>query len=54
MLDGIDIAGRVITGDALLTQRGLAEYVVVRGGDYHFTIKGNQPNLEADIRDLFV
>jgi predicted transposase YbfD/YdcC len=54
MLDGIDIAGRVITGDALLTQRGLAEYVVARGGDYHFTVKGNQPTLEADIRELFV
>lgn len=53
MLDGIEIAGRVITGDALLTQRGLAEYVVARNGDYHFTVKGNQPTLEADIRELF-
>jgi predicted transposase YbfD/YdcC len=53
MLDGIDIAGLVITGDALLTQRGLADYVVGRRADYHFTVKGNQPTLEADIRELF-
>jgi len=53
MLDGIDITGRVITADALLTQRDLADYVVSRGADYHFTVKGNQPTLEADIRELF-
>ena len=53
LLDAIEIAGRVITADALLTQRGLANYVVARGAHYHFTVKGNQPTLQEDIRALF-
>jgi len=37
MLDAIDIKGRTITADALLTQRDLAKYLVVeRNADYHF------------------
>ncbi len=53
MLDGIDIAGRVITADALLTQRELAHYLVARGAHYHFTVKGNQPTLQEAIGLLF-
>ena len=53
MLDAIDIAGRVITADALLTQRDLAHYLVRRGAHYHFSVKGNQPTLQDDIRRLF-
>jgi predicted transposase YbfD/YdcC len=53
LLEAIDIAGRVITGDALLTQRELANTVVERGAHYHFTAKGNQPTIEQDIGVLF-
>jgi predicted transposase YbfD/YdcC len=53
VLDAIDIAGRDITADALLTQRKLATYVVERQGHYHFTVKGNQPTLQSDITLLF-
>ena len=53
VLDEIDIAGRDITADALLTQRKLATYVVHRQAHYHFTVKGNQPTLESDIALLF-
>jgi predicted transposase YbfD/YdcC len=53
MLDVIDIAGLDITADALLTQRDLASYLVARGAHYHFTVKGNQPTLQEDIRVLF-
>ena len=45
-----DIAGRTVTADALLTQRALASYLLGRGADYVFTVKGNQPNLLDDIR----
>ncbi|MCU7899487.1 MAG: hypothetical protein KZQ61_13695 [Candidatus Thiodiazotropha sp. (ex Lucinoma aequizonata)] len=42
MLDGIEIEGRTVTTDALLTQRDLAQYLVEeRGANYHFTVKGN-------------
>jgi len=53
MLDAIDVAGLVITADALLTQRELARYLVGRGAHYHFTVKANQPTLEEDIHLLF-
>ena len=54
LLDGIDIQGKVITADALLTQRDLADYLVrKREAHYHFTVKGNQPTLLADIEFYF-
>ena len=53
LLASCDIAGKDITGDALLTQRALATYVVKRRAHYHFTVKGNQPALESDIALLF-
>ena len=53
LLEGCDIAGKDVTGDALLTQRVLASYLVERQAHYHFTVKGNQPTLERDIALLF-
>jgi len=54
LLDAIDIEGKVITGDALLTQRALALYLVEkRKAHYHFTVKGNQPTLLSDIELYF-
>ena len=47
-----DIANRTVTADALLTQRALAKYLLGRGADYLFTVKGNQPTLQDDIRLL--
>ena len=47
-----DIAGRTIAVDALLTQRALATHLLDRGAHYLFIAKGNQPNLESDIRLL--
>ena len=46
LLETIDIQGKTITADALLTQRELAQYLVEeRGAHYHFTVKGNQKQL---------
>jgi predicted transposase YbfD/YdcC len=54
LLEGMDVAGKTISTDALLTQRNLARYLVEeRGAHYLFTAKDNQPNLLADIRLLF-
>jgi len=53
VLDPIDIAGKTISADALLTQRKLANYLVERQAHYHFTVKGNQPGLQQDIALLF-
>lgn len=49
LLEAIDIRGKTITADALLTQRNLAIYLVEqRHAHYHFTVKGNQKNLLAE------
>ena len=54
LLDTIDIEGKVITADALLTQRAFADYLVLkRKAHYHFTVKANQPTLLADIELYF-
>jgi predicted transposase YbfD/YdcC len=54
LLDAIEIQGKTITADALLTQRDLADYLVQkRKAHYHFTVKGNQPTLLADLEFYF-
>jgi predicted transposase YbfD/YdcC len=54
LLDSIDICGKTITADALLTQRDLANYLVEkRYAHYHFTVKGNQKCLLEDIAHYF-
>ena len=49
-----DIDGKTITGDALLTQRKLAQYIVQeRSAHYVLIAKDNQPSLAEDIRLIF-
>jgi predicted transposase YbfD/YdcC len=50
VLDEIQIEGKEVTGDALLTQRQIAEYLVTkRQAHYHFTVKGNQRGVLEDV-----
>jgi predicted transposase YbfD/YdcC len=50
LLDALDLKGKDITADALLTQRKLAEYLVTkRHAHYHFTVKANQATLLDDL-----
>jgi hypothetical protein len=44
--------GKLITGDALHCQRGLARAIVEKGGDYLLQIKGNQPTLLKQAQKL--
>jgi predicted transposase YbfD/YdcC len=53
LLDAIDITGKDITADALLTQRDIARYLGKRHAHYHFTVTANQPTLLADIEFHF-
>lgn len=53
LLDAVDITGKDITADALLTQRGIADYLVGRKAHYHFIVKGNQPTLLKDLEIYF-
>jgi predicted transposase YbfD/YdcC len=47
------VARKVVTGDALLTQRQLCLQIIAAGGDYVCKVKQNQPQLHEDIRLLF-
>lgn len=54
MLDAIEIQGKTITADALLTQRDFATYLVEeRKAHYCFTVKANQPTLLEDLKLYF-
>jgi predicted transposase YbfD/YdcC len=52
LLDTMDIAGAVITADALHTQRDTADYLRRRGADFFFCVKENQPTLFATLDAL--
>jgi predicted transposase YbfD/YdcC len=53
VLQQVSIAGKVITGDALHTQRAISAMIVEQGGDYLWPVKTNQPRLYEDIERLF-
>jgi predicted transposase YbfD/YdcC len=53
LLAQLDLRGKVITGDAMHTQRQLSIEIVVAGGDYLWIAKENQPDLRATIAHLF-
>jgi hypothetical protein len=44
---------RLLTADALFSQRNLAEMIVASGHDYLFQIKGNQPEILAAMEHCF-
>lgn len=49
----VEISQKVITGDALHTQRGLAVQILEAHGDYVLPVKENQPQLYKNIQSLF-
>jgi predicted transposase YbfD/YdcC len=53
VLQRLVVEGRVITVDALLTQRAIAQRIVEGGGDYVMIVKGNQPQLHQEIEEVF-
>ena len=54
LLSSIDIQGKTITADALLTQLDFGRWIVKeRNAHYHFTVKGNQKQLLDDISFYF-
>lgn len=54
LLKRLDLRKKIVTGDALLTQRKLCVQIVDAGGEYVFKVKDNQPQLHDDIRRLFI
>jgi predicted transposase YbfD/YdcC len=53
LLDGLDLAGRVVTADALHTQREHADWLVTqRHAAYLLIVKANQPSLHHQLSTL--
>jgi predicted transposase YbfD/YdcC len=52
LLAGLDLAGVVVTVDALHTQRDHAGFLVGRGAGYLLVVKANQPGLHAQLAGL--
>jgi predicted transposase YbfD/YdcC len=52
LLDGLDLAGAVVTADALPAQRNHASFLVDRGAEDLLVVKANQPALHAQLAGL--
>jgi predicted transposase YbfD/YdcC len=52
-LKPVEISQKVITADAMHTQRGLATQILEAQGEYVFPVKENQPQLYKNIQSLF-
>lgn len=54
ILQQVSLSGAIVIGDAMHAQRDTSAQVVESGGDYVWTVKGNQPRTEWAIQKLFV
>jgi predicted transposase YbfD/YdcC len=53
VLNSIDLRGKIVRGDALLTQRSLSAQIVEAGGEYVWLVKDNHPQWKQDIELVF-
>ena len=53
ILEMVSVTGKVVTGDAMHTQRALSAQIVAQGGHYLWPVKDNQPQLYQAIECLF-
>lgn len=53
LLGYVDLRNKVVVGDALHTQRQVSIQIGKAGGNYIWTVKGNQPQLLQDLQDWF-
>jgi len=52
-MEYVEISQKVITADAMHTQKALSAQIVRQGGDYVFPVKENQVSLYKNIQQLF-
>lgn len=53
LLDLVDLRNKVVIGDAIHTQREVSIQIGRVGGNYLWTVKGNQPQLQRDLQEWF-
>lgn len=54
LLRVLDVAGCIVSIDAMGTQKAIAQQIVDQEGDYMFALKDNQPHLLEDVQSLFL
>jgi predicted transposase YbfD/YdcC len=50
----VDVSGAIISGDAHFTTPTVVVQIIDKGADYLLAVKGNQPNLEAEMENFFL
>lgn len=53
ILKQVELDGKIVTGDALHTQRAISEQIIEAQGHYLWPVKDNQERLRQDIQQLF-
>lgn len=53
LLDVLDVAGAVVTIDAMGTQKAIAQKLIERGADYVLALKANQGKLYEEVGECF-
>jgi predicted transposase YbfD/YdcC len=53
LIDALDIAGCIVTIDALGCQKEIASHIVEKDADYVLALKGNQEHLYDDVKQVF-
>ena len=54
LIDKLDIAGKVVTADAMSMQKDIIDKIRKKGGDFLIELKANQPSLRYGIEDRLV
>lgn len=53
LLERLELAGALVTIDAIGTQTAIAETIRAKGADYLLALKGNRPAIHADVERFF-
>lgn len=53
LLEALDLAGCIVTIDAMGCQREIAETIVAQDANYALALKGNQGQLHQDVVEMF-
>jgi predicted transposase YbfD/YdcC len=54
LIDLLDLAGAVVTADAMHCQRETADQIIAKDADYVLMVKGNQDTLEAAVQEALI
>jgi predicted transposase YbfD/YdcC len=53
ILESLNVQGALVSSDAMGCQKAIAEKIIHKGGDYLFSLKGNQSTLQGSVEEIF-